>query len=95
MPGPVVRLPYPRQLPQDYYTKNLPSSDGSVPVPVSPDTGDDSSNIIDSGYVNNGGVYYGNAPPDNPLYGWLWTNTQGALYVYMEPGVWSQIGTNW
>lgn len=45
--------------------------------------------------ANYGGIYYGDAPPDNPAYGWLWTNRQGALYVYMEPGVWSQVGTNW
>jgi hypothetical protein len=84
-------LPYPAQLPQDYYAKGLPSPAPSPPVveptpspqPESPST------------INNGGVYYGDTPPDDPSNGWLWANSQGALYVYMDPGVWSQIGTNW
>ncbi len=87
-----VILPYPAQLPQDFYTKGIPSVPPSTPTPpvtVPP------SEIPDTGAINNGGIYYGATPPDSPLYGWLWTNTQGALYVYMEPGVWSQIGTNW
>jgi hypothetical protein len=86
-------LPYPQQLPQDYYDKNLPPV-----VPVTPEA--EAPPVITSpapptGTLSYGGVFYGSTPPDSPNYGWLWTNTQGALYVYMEPGVWSQIGTNW
>ena len=87
-------LPYPAQLPQDSYAKNFPVSTPSVPIspevpvvtPTPPSSG---------GAVSSGGVYYGSTPPANPQYGWLWTRGYGYLYVYMEPGVWSQVGTNW
>jgi hypothetical protein len=86
------RLPYPAQLPQDYYTKGLPSAPSpSVPEPITPEQPE----ISDDSAVSNGGVYYGDIPPNNPSNGWLWANTQGSLYIYMDPGVWSQIGTNW
>lgn len=97
MPGPTWILPYPAQLPQNYYQKGLspaapstptvPTTTTPNPVPIS------TQPPIAS--VNSGGIYYGDLPPTNPQYGWLWTNRQGVLYVYMEPGVWSQIGTNW
>jgi hypothetical protein len=88
----IAILPYPAQLPQDYYTKGLPAASPPPPdtPPITPLPSTPAPIV-----VNNGGVYYGDIPPDSPSYGWLWTNTQGALYVYMEPGVWSQIGTNW
>jgi hypothetical protein len=85
-------LPYPAQLPQDYYAKGLPPASVPVPpvvvtspapIPVPPAT------------VSSGGVYYGPTPPDDPQYGWLWTMGQGRLFVYMEPGVWTQVSTNW
>jgi hypothetical protein len=88
-----VTLPYPSQLPQDYYNKNLPP--GAPPItPV------EEPSIIEpittpSGTQNFGGVWYGDTPPANPGNGWLWVTSKGALYVYMDPGVWSQIGTNW
>jgi hypothetical protein len=39
--------------------------------------------------------FYGDTPPANPQPGMTWTNTQGQMYVYIEPGFWSAIGTNW
>jgi len=87
-------LPYPRQLPQDYYSKNLPPT----PTPQPPVPGLDfplpptSPSTV---AVNNGGIYYGDLPPANPQYGWLWTRGKGYLYLYMEPGIWLQVGTNW
>jgi hypothetical protein len=86
-------LPYPAQLPQDFYAKGLPEAPS--PPPTIPPSTALPPTIPTPTVVNSGGVYYGDTPPDDPLYGWLWTNTQGALYVYMEPGVWSQVGTNW
>jgi hypothetical protein len=88
-------LPYPMQLPQDYYNKNLPLPVTSVPETVVPPTLDTTPPPSTSIAINNGGIYYGDLPPGAPQYGWLWTNRKGALYVYMEPGVWSQIATNW
>jgi hypothetical protein len=93
---PNLILPYPFQLPQDIYAKTLPQP----PVPVLPTPPEQppitaAPPVDTTASVNNGGIYYGSTPPDSPLYGWLWTNTNGALYVYMEPGVWSQVGTNW
>jgi hypothetical protein len=85
-------LPYPAQLPQDYYAKGLPSAPSPTsPEPITPEQPE----IPDDTAVSNGGVYYGDIPPSNPSNGWLWANTQGFLYIYMDPGVWSQIGTNW
>ena len=90
--GPI--LPYPAQLPQDYYTKNLPPPFAPVtpsaltpPIVVAPPAPGAS--------VNNGGIYYGVSPPSNPQYGWLWTQGSGRLFIYTEPGIWSQVGTNW
>jgi hypothetical protein len=88
-------LPYPYQLPQDIYAKNLPPPPAPVPptppeqpviIATPPDT---------TASVNSGGVYYGPTPPASPQYGWLWTIGQGRLYVYMEPGIWTQVATNW
>jgi hypothetical protein len=85
-------LPYPVQLPQDYYNKNLPPVVAApppvVPEPVPPYIPPDVT-------VSSGGIYYGPTPPDNPQYGWLWTMGQGRLFVYMEPGIWVQVSTNW
>jgi hypothetical protein len=88
-------LPYPYQLPQDIYAKNLPQPPAPVPIPpeqppviVAPPADTTAS-------VNSGGVYYGSTPPASPQYGWLWTQGQGHLYVYMEPGIWTQVSTNW
>lgn len=87
-------LPYPNQLPQDYYAKNLPSaaqpSVPSITQPTPPDELPDPDAA-----VHNGGIWYGATPPDNPDNGWLWANAQGQVFMYMDPGVWSQIGTNW
>jgi hypothetical protein len=85
-------LPYPRQLPQDFYAK------GQQPIPTPPPTPPTSPPpqvAPPPSTVNLGGVYYGDTPPANPQYGYLWSNTKGALFVWMEPGVWSQVGTNW
>jgi hypothetical protein len=86
-------LPYPSQLPQDYYNKNLPPAAVALP-PV--------SEPIPPPYippplatVNSGGVYYGPIPPAGPQYGWLWTQGQGRLFMYTEPGIWTQVSTNW
>lgn len=88
-------LPYPFQLPQDFYAKNY------VPPVVTPTPGPPSPPIIEGNppppavTVNNGGIYYGPNPPASPSYGWLWTAGNGYLYVYIEPGVWQQVTTNW
>lgn len=43
-----------------------------------------------------GGPWYGDTPPDNPSNGWLWVNSaNNGLYTYTNPGIWTQIGTNW
>jgi hypothetical protein len=86
-------LPYPAQLPQDYYSKGLEPAPSTPDTPATPTP----TPIPDepTGTQSQGGAYYGDTPPDNPSYGWLWTDTQGRLFVYMEPGIWSQIATNW
>lgn len=87
-------LPYPNQLPQDFYAKNLPV----VPPPITPPPTQPTlpEELPDpNAAVNNGGIWYGNIPPDSPQNGWLWANTQGQVFLYQDPGVWSQIGTNW
>ena len=89
-------LPYPAQLPQDYYAKNLPvPAPPSAPPPaqiITPPIPAPPSQII--GATNLGGVHYGVLPPDSPSFGWLWGTGQGYLYMYQEPGVWVQIGSN-
>ena len=86
-----VILPYPFQLPQDYYAKNLPPTPAPSPAPEPPSV----SPTPPPTTPNYGGIYYGDTPPDSPSYGWLWATTKGYLYVYIEPGVWQQIATNW
>lgn len=87
-----IILAYPAQLPQDFYNKNLPQPSAPIPpAPVEPP----SAVILPPATVSNGGIYYGPTPPANPKYGWLWTSSNGLLYAYIEPGFWSQIGTNW
>jgi hypothetical protein len=88
-------LPYPFQLPQDIYAKNLPQPPVSVPLPPVQPSIDVTLPVDTTASVNSGGIYYGPTAPPNPSYGWLWTAGKGYLYVYMEPGVWSQIATNW
>lgn len=94
--GQVLLLPYPRQLPQDYYKKNLSiaspvvTTPPTTEVPTTP-TEPDSGGVATS----SGGIYYGDLPPANPQNGWLWTQGAGRLYMYTDPGIWSQIGTNW
>jgi hypothetical protein len=44
--------------------------------------------------MSSAGAYYGDSPPANPQFGWQWVNRQGFLYVYIEPGIWVQIGSN-
>lgn len=91
-------LPYPNQLPLDYYTKNLPGP-APVPAPVQPSLPQYPAPVDPTAAVNNGGIWYGDIPPNDPnnppQNGWLWANTQGQVYMYMDPGVWSQLGTNW
>jgi hypothetical protein len=89
-------LPYPSQLPQDYYSKNLPTSAvPTAPLPEQPPIPGYVPPSVPGAAVNNGGIWYGDIPPDSPDNGWLWANSQGQLFVYMDPGVWSQIATNW
>ena len=85
-------LPYPYQLPQDYYAKNVPPTPVVPPTVVTPPS-EGSYESPDT--INTGGAYYGTTPPLNPQNGWLWTDGSGALYVYTDPGVWQQIATNW
>ena len=88
-------LPYPFQLPQDIAAKNVPVA--PVPTPTPPIIVDNPIPPIPdpTQSVNSGGIYYGPTPPVSPEYGWLWTAGKGYLYVYMEPGIWSQVATNW
>jgi len=89
-------LPYQSQLPQDFYSRNYPSvTPTPTPPPATPDWIPPTPTPDPVPPVNNGGIYYGPNPPSNPAYGWLWTNGAGYIYVYVEPGVWSQIATNW
>ena len=88
-------LPYPDQLPQDYYAKNLPPGAAAGPTPGVPIPPELPPPVDPNAAVNNGGLWYGDIPPDSPLNGWLWSNSQGQLFIYMDPGVWTQIGTNW
>jgi hypothetical protein len=92
---PNLILPYPFQLPQDIYAKSLPQPSAPIVTPPEQPSVTEPAPDDTSTSVNSGGIYYGSTPPANPSNGWLWTNTQGALFVYMDPGVWSQIGTNW
>jgi hypothetical protein len=87
-------LAYPSQLPQDYYNKNLPSVAVSPPTSV-PEPTPPPYVPPPSATVTSGGVYYGPVPPANPQYGWLWTMGQGRLFMYTEPGIWTQVSTNW
>jgi hypothetical protein len=87
-------LPYPSQLPQDYYAKGVqptPPPTPEVPTETPPTV----TIPPDGSAVTFGGAYYGDIPPDSPQNGWLWLDTTGRLFVYMDPGVWSQIATNW
>ena len=84
-------LPPPTQLAQDYYAKQvLPPSAPTVPPVVLPSPVTPAPET-----VNNGGIWYGSVPPDNPANGWMWTPGDGTLYMYIDPGIWSQVGTNW
>jgi hypothetical protein len=50
----------------------------------------------ETSFTVNPGPFYGPTPPEDPLYGWSWVNpANNGLYVYTDPGVWTQIGTNW
>jgi hypothetical protein len=88
-----VVLPYPSQLPQDYYAKNLPPTPGPAAPPEEalPTPPPEAAPVTPS----LGGAYYGDTPPDNPANGWLWMTTKGIVYGYIDPGVWIQVGTNW
>ena len=89
-------LPYPFQLPQDIYAKNIPAAPAPTPTPPPEQPIYILPPPVDTTIaVSNGGIYYGPNPPANPQYGWLWTAGKGFLYVYMEPGIWSQVATNW
>jgi hypothetical protein len=94
MPTNTWLLPYPAQLPQDYFNKNYPVA---APVAPSGPTTPPAVSVVPpiTVTINSGGVYYGPTPPASPQYGWLWTMGQGRLFVYMEPGVWTQVSTNW
>lgn len=85
------------QLPKDYYQKNIP-----VPVPavipepeplltfVAPLPDDTPATLSQSG------VWFGTIPPSSPSIGWTWLNSvNNGLYVFTNPGVWTQVGTNW
>jgi hypothetical protein len=45
--------------------------------------------------TNTGLTFYGATPPDDPQVGWLWVDNEGRLFAYIDPGVWSNISTNW
>jgi hypothetical protein len=97
-------LPYDNQLPQDAAKKFLPGPTPPTPAPapplppgmqvppinVLPDI--PPQTIADTGQVIS---WFGPTPPSDPLFGWMWLNSEYDLFVYSEPGVWVQIGTNW
>jgi len=93
-----------KQLPGDYYRNNIPTPAPAVSVsPVESTPGfPTSGTYLPPGIeppvppFQSGGVWVGTTPPDNPGYGWLWLNSSNnGLYAYSDPGVWTQIGTNW
>jgi hypothetical protein len=92
--SPNLILPYPFQLPQDIALKNAPPALTPTP-PTPPETVVTPPPVDTGGASNYGGIWYGPTPPNNPLYGWLWTAGSGSLYVYIEPGIWQQVATNW
>jgi hypothetical protein len=87
-----------KQLPQDWYAKNyvpptpIPVEPVLSPIlPLNPPVDD----TIPS-YPSQGGAWYGSSPPSDPQIGWMWLNpANNGLYLYTDPGVWTQIGTNW
>jgi hypothetical protein len=91
-------LPYMKQLPQDYYAKNYSAPPPSVveetpPPVISFVPPDEPLTILEGGQS---GVWYGSTPPDSPENGAMWLNSANSgLYVYEDPGVWVQVGTNW
>lgn len=88
-------LPYMRQLPQDYARKLIqapvvPYVPPPEPPVISPIP------VEDIAAPATGAVFYGNTPPADPQLGWLWVNpANNGLYMYADPGVWQQVGTNW
>lgn len=95
----MATLPYMNQLPQDYYTKNyIPLTPVVEPVvppiplpPIEP-------SVIITERPAQGATWYGSKPPTQPPppFGALWLNpANNGLYIYTNPGVWTQIGTNW
>ena len=93
-------LPYMRQLPQDYYAANyVPPSPSVVVPPVIPNPNSPVTStppVTPTAPFQMGGTWVGTSPPNNPAYGWMWLNSSNnGLYVYTDPGVWTQVGTNW
>jgi len=92
-------LPYMKQLPQDY-AKSLvsPAVPSTVPPPTYVNIPQTPPVEVSPGSpaYQLGGVWVGTTPPANPAYGWLWLNSNNnGLYVYADPGAWTQVGTNW
>jgi hypothetical protein len=90
-------LPYMKQLPRDFYLFNYPVP-APVPVsepvvePVVPETIPELGTPVSPP----AGVSIGDTPPSSPETGAMWLNpANNGLYVYTDPGVWTQIGTNW
>jgi hypothetical protein len=94
----VAILPYPWQLPKDIAAKSVPTPTPVPPTPVVPPSPIlITPPVVEPPYtVQDGGPYYGDTPPANPYNGWIWINTaNNGMYVFTDPGVWTQIGTNW
>jgi hypothetical protein len=94
-------LPYMNQLPRDYALKQKPVVVPTpVPTPVPPTPYPTpippTTEAVPDINLQIGGPWYGDTPPNSPSYGWLWVNpANNGLYVYTDPGVWTQVGTNW
>ena len=85
-------LPYMRQLPQDYYTKNLPLPVTTVPTPDTPYPPNTPLPVPGpTDPINEGGIWVGTIEPANPGEGWLFFNTNNnTLYIYVD-GNWEVV----
>lgn len=83
-------LPYMKQLPADFYAKNVPAAPAEVaPTPDTAFTPSTSEPPVDPTLpVNEGGIWIGSNYPDNPGEGWLFFDTDNnTLYIYVD-GAW-------
>jgi len=80
-------LPYPSELPQDYYRRVLASGSFTTSF-VSTDTV--SVSTFSTRSASFSGFNTGSRPPIAPNFGDIWSPTEDRVYVYTKPGVWLQ-----